>query len=68
MPLNENTPLTSAPDNQRSYTGIAKYLPALDPNARKLVLVAGLKVLLLFVVGSVVLGGTLWLALPTLEE
>ncbi|KAF8604661.1 hypothetical protein BDV93DRAFT_507576 [Ceratobasidium sp. AG-I] len=66
--LNENTPLTSAPDNQRTYTGLAKYLPALDPNARKLVLVAGLKVLALFVVGSVVLGGTLWLALPTLEE
>ncbi|KAG9088352.1 hypothetical protein FRC06_002077 [Ceratobasidium sp. 370] len=65
---NENTPLTAAPDNQRTYTGLAKYIPALDPNARKLVFMAGLKVLALFIVGSVVLGGTLWVALPTLEE
>ncbi|KAG9127866.1 hypothetical protein FRC07_008134 [Ceratobasidium sp. 392] len=65
---NENTPLTAAPDNQRTYTGLAKYIPALDPNARKLVFMAGLKVLLLFVVGSVLLGGTLYVALPTLEE
>ncbi|KAG8748164.1 hypothetical protein FRC10_008897 [Ceratobasidium sp. 414] len=65
---NENTPLTAAPDNQRTYTGLAKYLPALDPNARKLVFMAGLKVLALFIVGSVLLGGTLWVALPTLEE
>ncbi|QRV89486.1 Golgi apparatus membrane protein TVP38 [Ceratobasidium sp. AG-Ba] len=65
---NENTPLVAAPDNQRSYTGLAKYMPALDPNARKLVFMAGLKVLLLFIVGSIVLGGTLWAALPTLEE
>ncbi|KAG8763250.1 hypothetical protein FRC12_008646, partial [Ceratobasidium sp. 428] len=65
---NENTPLTAAPDNQRTYTGLAKYMPALDPNARKLVFMAGLKVLLLFIVGSILLGGTLWAALPTLEE
>jgi hypothetical protein len=64
----ETTPLTAASDNQRTYTGLAKYLPALDPNARKLVLLAGVKVLLLFIVGSALLGGTLWAALPTLEE
>ncbi|QRW17746.1 transmembrane protein [Rhizoctonia solani] len=47
---------------------LAKYMPALDPDARKLVFRAGLKVLLLFVVGSILLGGTLWVALPTLDE
>ncbi|CAE6508290.1 unnamed protein product [Rhizoctonia solani] len=65
---NETTSLLSGSGNQRSYTGLAKYMPALDPDARKLVFRAGLKVLLLFIVGSVVLGGTLWVALPTLDE
>ncbi|KAF8666687.1 SNARE associated Golgi protein [Rhizoctonia solani] len=65
---NETTSLLSASGNQRTYTGLAKYMPALDPDARKLVFRAGLKVLLLFVVGSILLGGTLWVALPTLDE
>ncbi|KAG8710997.1 hypothetical protein FRC11_003878, partial [Ceratobasidium sp. 423] len=65
---NETTSLLSGSGNQRSYTGLAKYMPALDPDARKLVFRAGLKVLLLFIVGSAVLGGTLWVALPTLYE
>ncbi|KAJ1307346.1 hypothetical protein OPQ81_001452 [Rhizoctonia solani] len=65
---NETTSLLSGSGNQRSYTGLAKYMPAIDPDARKLVFRAGLKVMLLFIVGSVVLGGTLWVALPTLEE
>ncbi|CAE6437108.1 unnamed protein product [Rhizoctonia solani] len=65
---NETTSLLSGSGNQRSYTGLAKYMPALDPDARKLVFRAGLKVLLLFIVGSILLGGTLWVALPTLEE
>jgi hypothetical protein len=64
----ETTSLLSASGNPRSYTGLGKYLPALDPNARKLVFRAGVKVLLLFIVGSAVLGGTLWFALPTLDE
>ncbi|CAE6519186.1 unnamed protein product [Rhizoctonia solani] len=65
---NETTSLLSGSGNQRSYTGLAKYMPALDPDARRLVFRAGLKVLLLFIVGSAVLGGTLWVALPTLDE
>ncbi|CAE6456428.1 unnamed protein product [Rhizoctonia solani] len=65
---NETTSLLSGSGNQRSYTGLAKYMPALDPDARRLVFRAALKVLLLFMVGSIVLGGTLWTALPTLEE
>ncbi|KEP52659.1 SNARE associated protein [Rhizoctonia solani 123E] len=65
---NETSSLLSGSGNQRSYTGLAKYMPALDPDARKLVFRAGLKVLLLFIVGSIVLGGTLWVALPTLDE
>lgn len=64
----EDTSLLSGSGNQRTYTGLAKYMPAIDPEARKLVFRAGLKVLLLFIVGSVALGGTLWVALPTLEE
>ncbi|CAE6426831.1 unnamed protein product [Rhizoctonia solani] len=65
---NETTSLLSGSGDQRTYTGLAKYMPALDPDARKLVFRAGLKVLLLFIVGSIVLGGTLWVALPTLDE
>ncbi|ELU40177.1 transmembrane protein [Rhizoctonia solani AG-1 IA] len=61
---NETTSLLSASGNQRTYTGLAKYMPALDPDARKLVFRAGLKVLLLFVVGSILLGGTLWVYFP----
>jgi hypothetical protein len=65
---NETSSLLSGSGQQRTYTGLAKYMPALDPDARKLVFRASLKVLLLFIVGSVVLGGTLWVALPTLDE
>ncbi|KAI0059160.1 hypothetical protein BV25DRAFT_1829193, partial [Artomyces pyxidatus] len=37
------------------------------PNARKIIFNAALKMALIFVISSVVLGGTLWLALPPLD-
>jgi hypothetical protein len=38
------------------------------PSRRRLLLRAGLTMAAIFVAGTMVLGGTLWLALPTLDE
>lgn len=38
------------------------------PNSRKLLFNAALKMSTIFVVSTIVLGGTLYFALPTLEE
>jgi hypothetical protein len=38
------------------------------PSSRKVILNATIKMFCIFVVSSLVLGGILWLALPTLEE
>ena len=39
-----------------------------QPSSRKLLWNATLKMAVIFTVSTIVLGGTLWLALPTLEE
>ncbi|KAI0749851.1 oxalate transporter [Daedaleopsis nitida] len=43
-------------------------VPPSRPSSRKLIWNATLKMATIFVCSSVILGGTLWLALPTLEE
>ena len=39
-----------------------------QPSTRRLLVNAALKMSAIFVISTLVLGGTLWLALPTLEE
>ena len=42
--------------------------PNLNVSSRKILLNASMKMAALFIVSTLVLGGTLWLALPPLEE
>ncbi|KAA1467382.1 hypothetical protein DENSPDRAFT_877273 [Dentipellis sp. KUC8613] len=48
--------------------GTTPISPGVPRNPRKLIINAGLKMAVIFLVGSLILGGTLWFALPTLEE
>ncbi len=43
-------------------------VPPSQPSSRKLIWNATLKMGAIFICSTVILGGTLWLALPTLEE
>lgn len=56
------TPLTP------SYGATMPHSPGPARNSRKLILNATLKMAAIFVISTALLGGTLWLALPTLEE
>ncbi|KDR76396.1 hypothetical protein GALMADRAFT_140096 [Galerina marginata CBS 339.88] len=42
--------------------------PGAPPSSAKIIFNATLKMACIFLIGSIVLGGTLWMALPTLEE
>lgn len=65
--LSPTTPLlTPAPNS--SYGATFPRSPGVPTNSRKLIFNAALKMSTIFVVSTLLLGGTLWLALPTLEE
>ncbi|KAL0569883.1 hypothetical protein V5O48_012082 [Marasmius crinis-equi] len=51
-----------------SYGGVVPPRSPTRPSSRKLVFNATLKMLCIFLASSIILGGVLWLALPTLEE
>jgi hypothetical protein len=51
-----------------SYGATFPHPPAQRTSSKKLIFNATLKMAAIFAVSTVVLGGTLWLALPTLEE
>ncbi|TFY76486.1 hypothetical protein EWM64_g7528 [Hericium alpestre] len=48
--------------------GTTPISPGVPRNSRRLIFNAALKMAVIFTVGSLILGGTLWIALPTLEE
>jgi hypothetical protein len=54
--------------NSASYGATFPRSPGVAPNSRKLLFNAALKMCTIFVVSTLLLGGTLWIALPTLEE
>lgn len=51
-----------------SYGATFPRSPGVPPNSRKLIFNAALKMSTIFIVSTLLLGGTLWIALPTLEE
>jgi len=63
-----NTPLRSA--TSPNYGATSPFLPRSPgvPSSRRPLLNAAIKMAALFVISCLVLGGTLWLALPRLEE
>lgn len=64
----ERAPLLSSPTPAASY-GATPISYELSPAAtRRILFNAAMKMAALFIVSTIVLGGTLWLALPTLEE
>lgn len=58
--------LTPAPNS--SYGATFPRSPGVPTNSRKLIFNAVFKMSAIFAVSTLLLGGTLWLALPTLEE
>ena len=66
--LDENTPLNNNRQRSRFSCGSITRILGLEGADRRLLLNAGLKMAVLFVVSTAVLGGTLWIALPTLDE
>ncbi|KIJ52648.1 hypothetical protein M422DRAFT_26217 [Sphaerobolus stellatus SS14] len=67
--LDATTPLRSA--TGQHYGSTSPALPPLSPgvpSSRRLLLNASIKMAVLFVISCIILGGTLWLALPTLDE
>lgn len=60
----QSTALLSSSRSDHSY-GTASPAP---PSSRRILMNATLKMAAIFIVSTAVLGATLWLALPTLEE
>lgn len=63
-PTSRTSLLSSSARSEGNYGAVA---PS-QPSTKRLIWNATLKMAAIFVVSTVVLGGTLWLALPTLEE
>ncbi|KAH8117813.1 hypothetical protein DFH11DRAFT_1504137 [Phellopilus nigrolimitatus] len=64
----DRSPLLGLNTPSSSYGTGPPSSPGGNVSSRKLLLNAGMKMAVLFIISTVVLGGTLWLALPTLEE
>ena len=62
----EASSLISHSSGPSSY-GVAPGQPS-EPSRKKIIFNAGVKMAVIFIVGCAILGGTLWLALPRLEE
>jgi len=61
-------PTPSSHASAPSYGSIPDSTRTPPSRSRDIVVRAGLKMALIFAISCVVLGGTLWLALPTLDE
>ena len=65
----DRSPLLRSDESESSTYGATMPMsPNANISSRKILLNAGIKMAVLFVVSTLVLGGTLWLALPPLEE
>jgi hypothetical protein len=62
------TPLLTPAPNSASYGATFPRSPGVPPNSRKLIFNAALKMSSIFIISTLLLGGTLWIALPTLDE
>lgn len=64
----ERSPLLASTSAAPSYNGEERPASPSLRSARRPLLNAALKMAAVFIISSVILGGTLWLALPTLDE
>ena len=64
----DTAPLLSPLTPREPSYGTAPLSPAVHNNSRRIIFNAALKMGVIFLVSSLFLGGTLWLALPTLDE
>ena len=62
------TPLLTPAPNSASYGATFPRSPGVPSNSRRLIFNAAVKMSTIFIVSTLLLGGTLWVALPTLEE
>ncbi|KIM84401.1 hypothetical protein PILCRDRAFT_96961 [Piloderma croceum F 1598] len=62
------TPLLTPAPNSASYGATFPRSPGVPPNSRKLIVNAALKMSSIFIISTLLLGGTLWIALPTLDD
>lgn len=60
--------LPSSSSTMSTYGSVRPTSPGSNISSRKLLLNAGIKMAAVFILSTIFLGGTLWLALPTLEE
>lgn len=64
----DRAPLLPSSSSMSTYGSVRPTSPGSNISSRKLLLNAGIKMAAVFVISTIFLGGTLWLALPILEE